>query len=291
MCAVTVFFPFSSPIYSFYDCWEWRNEYKRMRFMFHVLGCRNRRKEGKNLRELKRIMISNKIRFISMKIRLQIQTLFFSRFSYHFGINSILVNWMLSLLDEHVWASIPLSKMRALFPPFPPPLSIYVSISIFIFVCTYVSCSFCFRSMQKSNIDHATKRTHNNNSSAFRKTKKKQKKLFPSKLYSSSCHNNVIEFAQSKSTWENFSFKLLSLVGGVWPVWNCVLPNLLPLILLIWCCLIQVCCCYYLLKAQSRCVKCLTYSAQHANISHTSHSNKTKRTRKLKLFCSVGNGM
>lgn len=76
MCVVTVcaFFLFTNLLI----LWMLRVKERIQKNAVHVLsdvGIEERRE--KNLRELKRIMISNKIRFISMKIRLQIQTLFF----------------------------------------------------------------------------------------------------------------------------------------------------------------------------------------------------------------------
>lgn len=146
MCVVTVcvFFLFTNLLI----LWMLRVKERIQKNAVHVLsdvGIEERRE--KNLRELKRIMISNKIRFISMKIRLQIQTLFSSfflsfRYKFDFGkLNAFAVRW--TRMGIHV---IPLSKARAFSLSNSP--SIYLS--IFFSVCTYVACSFCFRSMQKS---------------------------------------------------------------------------------------------------------------------------------------------
>lgn len=152
-------------------------------------------------------MISNKIRFISMKIRLQIQTLFSScflsfRYKFDFGkLNAFAVRWTRMGIHSPLGSARFLSLAR----------SPYFHLSISGFVCAYASCSFCFRSMQKSISTMQQSERMRIIQTSFGKTKRR--KNFFHQNYTSSCHNNVIEFAQSKSTWENFSFKLLSSVG------------------------------------------------------------------------------
>lgn len=146
------------------------------------LGCRNRRKEGKkNCENWKESWYRTKSDLSAWKLDYKFKH-FFPRFSYHFGINSILVNWMLLLLDEHVWASMSFpsqKRARSLF------LTLLLSICLFfsLFVRTSL---VLFVSVVCKNLYRPcnTKRTHNINSNVFRKKQKKkhEEKTFPIKI-------------------------------------------------------------------------------------------------------------
>lgn len=140
--------------------------------MFSNARIEIRRRKKENAR-MKRIMISNKIRFISMKIRLQIQTLFyFLHFlsfwcKFDFGkLNAFAVRW---------WTyghPLPHSNRS---------LSLYLFLPLF--VCLLF---FLFPQYAKIYIDPAMKRTHNNNNNnsivSFKKQKQKIRKTFSIKI-------------------------------------------------------------------------------------------------------------